>query len=73
MSVLCLFYVCFILELEYIHINQFISVLYVSEIHTTYELAGSLMWRNLPARLGDSGPPRRLHSETREGPSRAAA
>ena len=24
-------------------INQFISVLYVSEIHTTYELAGSLM------------------------------
>ena len=26
-------------------INQFISVLYVSEIHTTYELTGSLMVR----------------------------
>ena len=41
------------------------------DLHWTLER--DLKLRKLAARLGDSGPPRRLHSETREGPSLAAA
>ena len=50
------------------------SAMYDSEPHDLHwTLERDLKLRKLAARLGDSGPPRRLHSETREGPSLAAA